>query len=262
MRIGPQYYPPRRFGVQVIQRGPHGARFATDPAQPGGGFKWWSEQLLDRNADAHWWQPQQQVVGVLGLGGLGGVWDWLSETAPVKWVADTIVGDSNAGGRYRADVNQTVGTVPQEQKVLLTSRVRSLLASGATSPDLAAQREQIMSVGRWTDTGPGYVAQPTLLSMLSQVQVRRLVDAGRISPSAVDSKGNPRVDDAGKAFRDELGRQLPSAPQVGMGLAGTALAVGAGALLLYSLGTGYGKGLAGRSTSTKKNPARRRRRGR
>jgi len=69
LSIGPQYYPRRRFGAQVIARGPHGLRFGKNPiGDTRSGFHWWSEQITgDR------WMPRQEVVGVMGLDGLGDV---------------------------------------------------------------------------------------------------------------------------------------------------------------------------------------------
>jgi len=72
LRIGPQTYPPRRKGAQIIQRGPHGMRIAADPVisrsgkKRGSGFRWWTEQSLVK-ADEEW-NPRQLVVGIMGLG--------------------------------------------------------------------------------------------------------------------------------------------------------------------------------------------------
>lgn len=75
LRVGPQRYPPRRRGAQVIMRGPHGMRLAADPVVTregkvrGSGFRFWSEmQFIPKNET---WSPKQMVVGVLGLSGLG-----------------------------------------------------------------------------------------------------------------------------------------------------------------------------------------------
>lgn len=75
LRVGPQRYPPRRRGAQVIMRGPHGMRLAADPVVTregnvrGSGFRFWSEQrFIPKNES---WSPKQAVVGVLGLSGLG-----------------------------------------------------------------------------------------------------------------------------------------------------------------------------------------------
>lgn len=72
MEVGPHYYPPRPYGAQVIQRGPHGMRFAGGPQRDPvtGKFRWWHEQALQAGEYRHFWQPQQQVVGVMGLGNL------------------------------------------------------------------------------------------------------------------------------------------------------------------------------------------------
>jgi hypothetical protein len=74
MRVGPAFYPERRRGAQIIQRGPHGHRFSADPVlsrlgQPrGSGFRWWKEQM-DAGGDYDgFWDPRQVVEGVMGLG--------------------------------------------------------------------------------------------------------------------------------------------------------------------------------------------------
>ncbi len=79
MHVGPKLYPSRPRGAQIIQRGPHGYRFAADPvaarrADPSRrGFTWWSEQVAMTGGDMRSWLPRQNVEGVMGLGGLGAV---------------------------------------------------------------------------------------------------------------------------------------------------------------------------------------------
>jgi hypothetical protein len=77
LQIGPHFYPPRRKGAQVIERGPHGLRLAADPVvtregQPrGSGFRFWTEsQVFAPNEQ---WNPRQVVIGIMGLGALGGM---------------------------------------------------------------------------------------------------------------------------------------------------------------------------------------------
>jgi len=68
LRLGPQFAPvPQGTRLRVIQRGPHGASLAPRPPYtPEGGFQWWSEQVAPDP-----WQPQQSVVGFMGLGAEG-----------------------------------------------------------------------------------------------------------------------------------------------------------------------------------------------
>lgn len=77
LRVGPQYRPPNPHGAQVIQRGPHGARLASDPVldregrPSGSGFQFWIEDqspFLDKDLI---YLPPQYVVGVYGMDGLG-----------------------------------------------------------------------------------------------------------------------------------------------------------------------------------------------
>jgi len=85
LRVGPQYYPPRPLGAQVIQRGPHGYSFSEDPIKKrlrtgrGTGFVWWSEQMDAAGDQKGFWQPQQAVNAVMGLGLLPDNW-----TCPVR----------------------------------------------------------------------------------------------------------------------------------------------------------------------------------
>jgi len=75
LQVGPAFYPELPRGAQIIQRGPHGHRFAADPVvsrltgqQRGSGFRWWKEQM-DAGGDYEgYWQPNQIVEGVMGLG--------------------------------------------------------------------------------------------------------------------------------------------------------------------------------------------------
>jgi len=71
--LGPQYYTTDRpNAVQVIQRGPHGMRFAADPVRTregkirGSGFRFWNEQQVMRPDEK--WYPREKVVGLMGLG--------------------------------------------------------------------------------------------------------------------------------------------------------------------------------------------------
>lgn len=75
LRVGPAFYPERRRGAQIIQRGPHGHRFAADPVVSrltnqarGSGFRWWREQMNAGGDYEGFWQPEQYVEGVMGLG--------------------------------------------------------------------------------------------------------------------------------------------------------------------------------------------------
>lgn len=64
--IGPQVVPHTQNGVAIVQRGPHGVRFAPPISTGPGGVRWWSE-IEDAKANKQY-VPQETIVGVMGLG--------------------------------------------------------------------------------------------------------------------------------------------------------------------------------------------------
>lgn len=66
LHVGPQVALPAFRGVPIIQRGPHGARFAPIPSQAGGGIRFWSE--TEGRVGGETWTPKTTVVGIMGLG--------------------------------------------------------------------------------------------------------------------------------------------------------------------------------------------------
>jgi hypothetical protein len=68
LRVGPQWAWPTHQGTPIIQRGPHGQRFAPIPSEsPGPGVRFWRESESPAFASAEW-VPRPAVVGVMGLG--------------------------------------------------------------------------------------------------------------------------------------------------------------------------------------------------
>lgn len=211
-------------------------------------------------------KPQDMAAGFL-LGPLGFVASKLMpETSQSMW--DTATGNATAGPKvFDATRNPTTGSAPPQIKANLTQLVRSLESEASKGRYSNAQfgsmleqaRASVMSAGRWTDSGvapsgQAYISQPELLAAISKLKNMQIVSSGQvredgrpmIAPGVVGPDGSrARMDDANKAFRDELLRQINSptgSVQTGLStMAKTALAVGAGAVLIFGLGSGLAR---------------------
>ena len=275
LQIGPQVYPPRPYGVQVIQRGPHGRMLADGPQRgPDGKIRWWHEQMADKGQLATWWRPEQQVVGLLGL---GGVYDDVT-----SWISDKIVGaglvdargGNTAGRKFDSGANQTVGTLTPSDKAARTQAVLAFEQEVNRTPPrynaeqlrtMAGTLRNMLASSRWTDSGssPRYLPQPKLLEILGSAQNRAIQRSGvredgapMFSSTAVGPDGREQWNSPRQAARDSLRESAESVAWSGQKLVGVALAVGAAAIVLNGFAKGYGSGLARRRP--KKNPRRRR----
>jgi len=273
LQVGPQYYPPRVNGAQIIERGPHGARFAAGPQrQPDGTFRWWSEQMSNAGDYKGYWQPQQRVLGVMGLGNpLTTFTDWLAD----KFVDSGVV--SARGGPslvFDPRENRTVGVADPFTKAALTQAVRSFSMEAQrgrySNPQLRGGLEQVraslMNAGRWTDSGVApngqqYVPSPTLMAELERTQIAMMQASGErredgapvFGAGVIDPRtGRARIDDPDEAARRELRRAIPEAfspPALASGaqsMLTKALMIGAVGLVLYGVAQGVGYGVSRR----------------
>jgi hypothetical protein len=267
LQVGPQYYPPRVNGAQIISRGPHGAALAEGPQRrPDGSFRWWAEQMQDAGAYKGYWQPQQQVVGVMGLGNF--VTDWLADKLADSGLVDAR-GGNTSGRAFDPSVNKTAGAASPFSKATLTQAVRAVVMESRrgryTNAQLRGSIEQVraslMNAGRWTDSGTApngqaYVPSPTLMEELASAQNLLIQASGTredgapmIAPGAIDpNTGRVRLDDPREAARRELRRSLPEAfaPVSPASMLNKALLIGAVGLVLYGAAQGIGFAFASR----------------
>lgn len=263
LQIGPQYYPPRPLGAQVISRGPHGMRFAKDPMpKPGGGFTWWNEQSLESDEYKTPWLPQQKVTGVLGL---GGVMDLI--TAPYVWAYDKLRGASSPpaprgqsapAGTVAAQFVQAFNAfmtaqaannrpIMVQQYGVLTAAWASLSPTERSNYSADYQRAGLLMGGDPQETASRQVTAQ------NRARVQAQVDADK-------RRGDPSMwDYVPGEVASRVGQATTAASHYALPALGTVVAAGAGILFLYAVGSGLGKGLAGRRTVSS-NPRRRRRR--
>jgi hypothetical protein len=240
LQMGPHHYPPRPKGVQIIQRGPHGMRIAADPVvtregRPrGSGFRFWHEELGVK-ADEKW-NPENMVVGVMGMGELPSDW-----SCPLRTREQVVFALTELENRVRSGVLKTRGDWEQ---------VRA---------ETEGLRECHMQLG-----GPAGV-----LDRLNKVHAISMLKRGVVSPKLVDPTGAIRPITSAEYCRKNPqadGCRPLGTPRPGGGCASwdtycrakqyvsedwwkIALGVG-GFLLIYgvatSFGSGLGRGLAGK----------------
>lgn len=175
IRVGPQYYGRQSHGAMLAQHGPHGAMLARPATRGEGGVRWWRESLYQSPTVP--WQPQNFNAGVMGLGGLGGSSNPFTDEEKAQ--ATNFV--KNAINMVDAHIKTGA---PHREAV----RAAIIVARGE------------LQKARWTDSGwgligPAYRPQPELMRKLAEAQNRLLLREGRVSPTAVDPSGKPRIGD-------------------------------------------------------------------
>lgn len=202
IRVGPQYIPAAIRGTPIVQRGPHGRRFAPLPSDDDPGVRFWSETLYQPGE----WTPRQHTTGVMGFRGLGAV-------------------DAGALNNFRAVVatarhEATTGLPARAQKSL--DYARQLLAN-FPADDMATYQPEIDGVQELIST-PGaaerYVAQSAALDANREASAQRVAaafDAAHPGWAAADPTFSPAARAAGKASEwiDKYGKTVAGLATVG-----------------------------------------------
>ena len=247
VQLGPQVYPARPNGVQVIMRGPHGQRLSVDPVRSrqlnprGSGFNFWVEQL---NVPANRaWIPTPKVVGLLGLGADApdiSVLEVCSSGAPPPPNFGPPPSDPSERSMWKA-LNDDVGAacrgrVDEARRQLA---VDWQIRGGALSVTQKANfQPMVIQAQVYMDLAQGGAKQ-----RLAETQAREAAYSGRVraydaqvasecsgfDPSCWARKAGGAAGDAAKAAW---------APLLGVA------ALAAGGLAIYALASGYGRGLA------------------
>jgi hypothetical protein len=283
MRIGPQWAWPTHQGTPIIQRGPHGQRFAPIPSNsPGTGVRFWRESEGDFATQG--WAPRAAVVGVMGMG--AGLPE-LSETGrngitKIARMLDDEVGAASLGdvatlrsidqrarlaletlGKYQAfesswipvraggwDSSTTVRATLQ--KVLVDARDK---ASGRVPPDRSSRSPAAAAALEAAGSLPSGI--PGLsVAEAAELAAKAKVAADDAAAAAIQA-GEDALAAAKRAYEETL-EKGEQAVKVGAIVGGVVLVVGGIALGAYALNALTGAKRAFSPLVPGANPRRRR----
>ena len=200
MMVGPQLYPARPQGAQIIQRGPHGKHFAPDPvavrrANPGAnGFTWWSEEMARTGGDTRPWLPRQIVEGVMGLGAVS------SELSALQ---------NKDYAAFQARSRNLFPTRPSVISGVTKLRTLSAAVTDARTATRAADYGVLLREANMMHGGAGSRERGQTISSLSVAAIRRSGAVREDSSPMITSQVLPTPGAAyTSTLKDELSRQF------------------------------------------------------
>lgn len=250
LQLGPQQYPERPEGVQVIQRGPHGMRLSADPVRTregklrGSGFRWWGE-MLNVPADQQW-VSKMKVVGLLGMG-----------ANPLSTAYDYWFGGKVEDPKQNVPVGAGNPALDAARSALRSVVEQSDLCNlKAAESALTYARSRINTITDSTlrSIAEGDYAKASAYLSVAKANSREKCAKGKASFDARVRAAQDAAEVEGERYRREQGEcsinnLQPCFDQFGSGakkVAAIGAVVALGAVFLYGFGGGLGKGLASR----------------